>query len=81
MDLTNALLPRKDYPKSPRAFNEGNQSAIICCAAQVSNAVLLHGWILTSQKRERVSNSPRLHIGTCIGFYTWGAEHPSTQGK
>lgn len=71
----------KISPKTPRAFNKENQSAIICSAAQVSNAALLHRPILTSQKRERVYKSPGLHIGTYAGPYIWGAEHLNAQGK
>lgn len=85
MDLSpgaNALFPRKDFPqKAPRAFNEGNQSAVLSSAAQVSKAAILHRLILTSQKREWAYKSPQLHIGTYTSSFIWGAEHPSTQGK
>lgn len=73
MDLspgTNALLTRKDFPlKTPQVFQKGNQSEIICSAAQVNIATLLHKLILTSQKREWTYKSPHLHTGTYIGAF------------
>lgn len=57
----------------------------MCSAAQVNNAALLHGMILTSkrkkQPKKQLYKSPHLHIDTYIGSSIWGAEHQSTQGK
>lgn len=81
---------KESFPhKTPWAFSEENWSVIIWSAAQVNNAVLLHGVSLTSNKtkhpqknQKQLYKCPHLHIDTYIRCqYIRGAEHQSTQGK